>query len=99
MVDKNFGGNFLKGRFEKLKVPRKRPLVVQRPRRTPKTVNSSGVNPKDWSLDSIWLMYTKELEIKTFEHADYEILELSPPDSPTEGSSECYKTYINYCDC
>ena len=91
MVDENSGENFMKGSFRKSKVPRKRPYVVQRPRLAQKTV-SSGV-PKDWSLDSIWLLYANELEIKTIPNPHVHILELLPPDSP-QGSSECFETYI-----
>ncbi len=93
MVDENSGGNFMKGSFQKSKVPRKRPYVVRRPRLAQKTVGS-GV-PKDWSLDSIWLLYANELQIKTIPNPNVHILELLPPDSPPAGSSECFKTYIS----
>ena len=40
-------------------------------------------------LNSIWLMYAKELKIKIIQNANFNILELLPPDSPLDGSSEC----------
>ena len=83
-IDDNSNVNFMKGSFQKPQKSVNKKRLYTTKRQAPK--NMSGD-----SLDSVWLFYAKELNIKIIPNSEVEIYELVPPDTPPfEGSFETF---------
>ncbi len=77
MIDTNSNVNFMKGSFKK---PQKISNVTIKKRSIRKSNKSKHLTGD--SLDSIWLLYAEDLNIRIIPNSTVEIYELVPPDSP-----------------
>ena len=88
-IDKDSGENYMKGSFQKQK--RKKRTYSLKPRPSPQQQQKDvGVSGTSLSLDSIWLLYADELNLRIIPSSTSEIYELVPPNTPPLSSKECF---------